>query len=270
MFEEEDIPPASPPTPQVLKLSQKVNELPRYTAYKHFIPDEHSERTVQMAQGLYGTVIQELTTNREKHIFKGVLNLEDKAVFCKGRKAKGNAFNNMGVQSCLGFRFQPEEALIQFEYGVLEVFMSEESKVPMCMQDLYDIMIPWISLEFYQAYCHLVRLGYVVKRADPNIPSNNFISEKERLSKSHVMSSNYVTSPAVNVRILKVRKPLSVQTDFHVVILKSCRTFPSLKNILEIIRIVGRTSIKIARVTDGKIYFYSLAMVDFPDADEIS
>ena len=290
MLEEDD---DEHPMPEVLKLSQKPNELPHYGQFKHFIPDEFTEETVQTARAVYGNVLKELTTNREKHIFRGVLRVKEKVVFCEGRKAKGNAFHNMGVQSKDGFRFQPEEALIQFEYGVLEIFLSEDSKVPMCLQDLYDIMLSWISLEYYQTYCHLVRLGYIVNRANQFFKSgssqhesleDNTMSSENATSSENVMSSENmtssdnmtslenVTSPSsnsVSSQVLTVRKPLSTQTDFHVFVLESSRNFPSLISILETIRTVGRTSVKIATVTDGKVYFYSLAMVDFPQADEI-
>ncbi|KAL5267618.1 hypothetical protein ACHWQZ_G004606 [Mnemiopsis leidyi] len=270
MLEEDD---DGYPMPEVLKLSQKPNELPHYGQFKHFIPDDFTEETVRTARALYGSVLKEVTTNREKHIFRGVLRVEERAVFCGSRKAKGNAFHNMGVQSKEGFRFQPEEALIQFEYGVLEIFLSEDSKVPMCLQDLYDIMLPWISLEFYQTYCHLVRLGYIVNRTDEFVNSVDCKSQQDNsTSLENVTSLENMTSLSTNSikhRILTVRKPLSTKTDFQVVVLESSRTFPSLVSILDTIRSVGRTSVKIATVTDGKVYFYSLAMVEFPDADEI-
>jgi hypothetical protein len=266
MFEEDSTTPVHP-MPEVLKLAHKPKELPHYTPCKHFIPDEHTEKSARAAREMYSSVLREVTTNREKHIFRGVLNLEDRTVFCESRKAKGNAFHNMGVQSSSGFRFQPEEALIQFEYGVLEIFLSDESEVPLCMQDLYDIMLPWISLEFYQSYCHLVRLGYIVSRASQHIPSLHFTTERE--DSPELMTSSNGRQFSVH-RVLTVRKPLSTQADFLVAVLQNSRTFPALMNILDVILDVKRTSVKIATVTDGKVYFYSLAMIDFPDASEIS
>ena len=284
MIEEDDTSPAQcnvTSMPEVLRLAHKPNELPHYAPYKHFIPDEHTKKTERAAREVYGSVLREVTTNREKHIFRGVLDQAARTVFSESRKAKGNAFHNMGVQSSSGFHFQPEEALIQFEYGIMEIFLSGDSKVPMCLQDLYDIMLPWISTEFYQTYCHLVRLGYTVSRSADYFPSKrlasphestleNFTSSDQVNSSEHLTSSEQVTSSIDNIRVLNVRKPLSTQTDFYVVVLENDRKFPSLKSILEKIRIVKKTSVKIATVTDGKVYFYSLAMINFPDAEEIS
>ena len=229
MFKEEEI-------PDIFQKAYKPQELPQYVSSKLFIADSMTEGAVEHALEVHSSLLREVTTNREQNIFRGVLQ-EDK-VFSQRRKGKGAAFSSMGVQSPDGFTFYPEEALLQAEFGVLEVFLDADSRVPLCIQSLYEILLPVISLEFYQTYSHLIKLGYIVNR--------------------------------VSKRLFAVRKPKSKETDFTVVVLEQSREFPELCEILDLVQEAGTTCIKVARVTDGNVYFYTMAVVDFPNLSQLT
>ena len=67
-----------------------------------------------------------------------------------------------------------------------------------------------------------------------------------------------------------MRKPKSRDTDFSVFVLRKSTFFPELGEIMDIVSEAGTSCVKLANVTSGNVYFYTMAVVDFPDASELT
>ena len=223
--------------PDTLKFSKKPRELPRIFSSKYFMPDESSEDAEAYAMEQISHVLSEKLTNRVKHIFSGYI--DGDIIRCRKRKAKGETLARMGKASPSGHSFTIEEALFQREYGVLEIFEDDKFSIPIPLESLYNMLLPKISVESYIVYGYLVRLGYILKRKNPN-----------------------------NCRIFSVSRPTEKNSkSFHVLVLESSQHFPDLSDILEVLTEVEENFIKVARVSDGKPQFHTLALVDFPSLD---
>eukprot|EP00116_Pleurobrachia_bachei_P008434 sb/3468696/ len=229
------------PAPRVIQLAFKPPYLPKYLPEKLFIPDEQSKETERCCRETYRAVLEERTVNKERSIFRGDLIIGDDGgkVVSRTRKAKGNAFHFMGIQGRNRFVFSPEEALLLCEFGTMEVFLGPEEVIPLPLEHLYTVLLRWISVDFYQVFAHLVRMGYLVKRWKPD-----------------------------NTQIMAVRKPKSRADDFYVYVNPSQDEY-QLDEVCRTVREVtggGGGEVKVASVADGSVTFLSWEEMDLPDA----
>ncbi|XP_065661085.1 tRNA-splicing endonuclease subunit Sen54 isoform X2 [Hydra vulgaris] len=75
---------------------------------------------------------------------------------------KGNSFRKQGWQTKEGILFNAEETLFLVDQGVLEL---KENNIPLSFHAVFMLILPILpSLEYYQAYAYLCRLGYIVRR----------------------------------------------------------------------------------------------------------
>jgi len=75
---------------------------------------------------------------------------------------KGSSFAKFGYQTRDGMFFNPEETLFLVDQGLLEL---SYDNLPLSLQEVYMLIVPLLpSLEYYQVYAYLCRLGFLVKR----------------------------------------------------------------------------------------------------------
>ncbi|KAM9780016.1 LOW QUALITY PROTEIN: tRNA-splicing endonuclease subunit Sen54 [Neosynchiropus ocellatus] len=118
-------------------------------------------------------------------------------VFVQGKFWQTMGFSSEGKQLLL-----PEEALHLMECGSVQVFYQD---LPMSIQDGYERFLSssTISLQQYQVYGHLKRLGYVVQRFDPSSEPTSYARQlnlplaRERAARAvkRKRSSSVTSSP---------------------------------------------------------------------------
>ncbi|KAF0551987.1 tRNA-splicing endonuclease subunit Sen54 [Gigaspora margarita] len=91
----------------------------------------------------------------------------------------GNHFHNMGHTIKGEIWLYPEEALLLMERGALVI---DYDDVPMSIQHAYTMLIrEWLTLEKYQVYAYLKRIGYTVIRPLPQDSLQTSTSPQEKL-----------------------------------------------------------------------------------------
>ncbi|CAG8440846.1 8049_t:CDS:2 [Acaulospora morrowiae] len=94
---------------------------------------------------------------------------------------RGNHFHNMGHSINGEHWLYPEEALFLLERGALT---ADFEGVPVSIQQAYMLMMreSRLTLEKYQVYAYLKRIGYTVTRPPPSSSSREFKSDSEDTS----------------------------------------------------------------------------------------
>ncbi|XP_032444140.1 tRNA-splicing endonuclease subunit Sen54 isoform X1 [Xiphophorus hellerii] len=134
---------------------------------KDFYPDDSEEQKQRLQQRLdeHWSLISEERVERLGNLVKAVWSPSERIV--ELQTPAGKFWQTMGF-SAEGKQFLlPEEALYLMECGNLQVFHQD---LPLSIQDGYEAFLSSdsVSLQQYQVFGHLKRLGYVVHRFDPS------------------------------------------------------------------------------------------------------
>ncbi|XP_069021606.1 tRNA-splicing endonuclease subunit Sen54 [Embiotoca jacksoni] len=140
---------------------------------KDFFPDGSKEQRRRLEQSLneHWSLVSEERVERLGSLVKAtwiqseqIVELESPA----GKFWQTMGFSANGKQCLL-----PEEALYLMESGNLQVFHEE---LPLSIQDGYERFLSsgTVSLQQYQVFGHLKRLGYVVHRFDPSSEPSSY------------------------------------------------------------------------------------------------
>eukprot|EP00064_Thunnus_orientalis_P017937 superscaffoldBa00003959_g18023 len=170
---------------------------------KDFFPNDSDEQRERLEQSLHEhwSLISEERVERLGSLVKATWVPSDQIVELQspaGKFWQTMGFSDNGKQYLL-----PEEALYLMECGNLQVFYQD---LPLSIQDGYERFLSsnTVSLQQYQVFGHLKRLGYVVHRFDPSHTDAQDASTTERmeedershegeedktLPESHVMTS---------------------------------------------------------------------------------
>ncbi|XP_039898079.1 tRNA-splicing endonuclease subunit Sen54 [Simochromis diagramma] len=140
---------------------------------KDFFPDDSDEQKQRLEQSLneHWSLLSEERVERLGNLVNGqwipskqIVELQSPA----GKFWQTMGFSANGKQCLL-----PEEALYLMECGNLQVFHQD---LPLSIQDGYEKFLSanTVSLQQYQVFGHLKRLGYVVLRFDPSSESSSY------------------------------------------------------------------------------------------------
>ncbi|KAL0993368.1 hypothetical protein UPYG_G00106840 [Umbra pygmaea] len=138
---------------------------------KDFIPSGSNEQEARLQQNLeeHWSLVLEERVERLGNLVKAVWIPSDRIV--ELQSPAGKFWQTMGFsvhgKQCL----HPEEALYLMECGNLQVFYQD---LPLSIQEGYERFLnsKTMSIQHYQVFGHLKRLGYVVNRFDPSsVPS---------------------------------------------------------------------------------------------------
>ncbi|CAG8467789.1 1686_t:CDS:10 [Dentiscutata erythropus] len=139
---------------------------------------------------------------------------------------RGNHFHNMGHSIKGEMWLYPEEALLLMERGALVIDCDD---VPMSIQHAYTMLIrEWLTLEKYQVYTYLKRIGYTVIRPIPQDSLQTSTSSQEILQGTIIKPPSSYT--ALSLSHLHEEEINSIVTS------ESCDTYEQVFNKLQIIQ----------------------------------
>ncbi|XP_029293940.1 tRNA-splicing endonuclease subunit Sen54 [Cottoperca gobio] len=140
---------------------------------KDFFPDDSDEQRQRLEQSLneHWSLISEERVEKLGNLVKATWVPSEKIV--ELQSPAGKFWQTMGFSANGKQVLFPEEALYLMECGNVQVFYEE---LPMSIQDGYEKFLSSsaVSLQQYQVFGHLKRLGYVVHRFDPSSESSSY------------------------------------------------------------------------------------------------
>ncbi|XP_068193788.1 tRNA-splicing endonuclease subunit Sen54 isoform X2 [Antennarius striatus] len=135
---------------------------------KEFFPDGSEEQRQRVEESLkeHWSLVSEERVERQGNLVKATWIPSEQIV--ELQSPAGKFWQTMGFSADGKQRLLPEEALYLMECGNLQVFYQE---LPLSIQDGYENFLSGggVSLQQYQVFGHLKRLGYVVRRFDPSL-----------------------------------------------------------------------------------------------------
>ncbi|XP_071403589.1 tRNA-splicing endonuclease subunit Sen54 [Centroberyx affinis] len=139
---------------------------------KDFFPNDSEEQRRRLEQSLneHWSLISEERVERLGNLVKAVWIPSEQIV--ELQSPAGKFWQTMGFSANGKQCLLPEEALYLMECGNLQVFYRD---LPLSIQDGYERFLSsdTVTLQQYQVFGHLKRLGYVVNRFDPSsVPSS--------------------------------------------------------------------------------------------------
>uniref|UniRef100_A0A8C8MBL1 tRNA-splicing endonuclease subunit Sen54 N-terminal domain-containing protein n=1 Tax=Oncorhynchus tshawytscha TaxID=74940 RepID=A0A8C8MBL1_ONCTS len=138
---------------------------------KDFIPTGWDQQRDRLQQSLdeHWNLVSEERVERLGNLVKAVWISSDMIV--ELQSPAGKFWQTMGFSAHGKQCLHPEEALYLMEFGNLQVFYQD---LPLSIQEGYERFLysKTMSIQHYQVFGHLKRLGYVVNRFDPSsVPS---------------------------------------------------------------------------------------------------
>ncbi|KAM6904784.1 tRNA-splicing endonuclease subunit Sen54 [Xenentodon cancila] len=134
---------------------------------KDFFPSDSEEQKKRLKQSLdeHWSLISEERVERLGNLVKATWIPSEQIV--ELQSPAGKFWQTMGFSANGKQHLFPEEALYLMECGNLQVFYQD---LPLSIQDGYEKFLSsdTVSLQQYQVFGHLKRLGYVVHRFDPS------------------------------------------------------------------------------------------------------
>ncbi|XP_070704006.1 tRNA-splicing endonuclease subunit Sen54 [Pempheris klunzingeri] len=134
---------------------------------KDFFPNDTEEQRQRLEQSLneHWTLIAEERVEKLGNLVKATW-IPSKHIV-ELQSPAGKFWQTMGFSADGKQYLLPEEALYLMECGNLQVFYQD---LPLSIQDGYEkfLSLNTVSLQQYQVFGHLKRLGYVVHRFDPS------------------------------------------------------------------------------------------------------
>ncbi|XP_075897527.1 tRNA-splicing endonuclease subunit Sen54 isoform X2 [Nelusetta ayraudi] len=143
---------------------------------KDFIPDGSEEQRRRLDQSLseHWSLISEERVERLGNLVKAKWIPAERIV--ELQSPAGKFWQTMGFSANGKQLLQPEEALYLMECGNLQVFSQD---LPLSIQDGYESFLSSssVSLQQYQVFGHLKRLGFVVHRFDPSLEPSCYVRQ---------------------------------------------------------------------------------------------
>ncbi|KAM9346280.1 tRNA-splicing endonuclease subunit Sen54 [Symphorus nematophorus] len=140
---------------------------------KDFFPDDSDEQKQRLKQSLdeHWGLISEERVERLGSLVKATWIPSEKIV--ELQSPAGKFWQTMGFSANGKQYLLPEEALYLMECGNLQVFYQD---LPLSIQDGFEKFLSssTVSLQQYQVFGHLKRLGYVVHRFDPSSEPSSY------------------------------------------------------------------------------------------------
>ncbi|KAM3863985.1 LOW QUALITY PROTEIN: tRNA-splicing endonuclease subunit Sen54 [Diretmus argenteus] len=140
---------------------------------KDFFPNESEQQRQRLQQSLdeHWSLLSEERVERLGNLVKTVWLPEEQVV--ELQSPAGKFWQTMGFSANSKQCLHPEEALYLMECGNLQVFYRD---LPLSIQDGYERFLSskTITLQQYQVFGHLKRLGYVVNRFDPSSVASSY------------------------------------------------------------------------------------------------
>ncbi|XP_024128443.1 tRNA-splicing endonuclease subunit Sen54 isoform X2 [Oryzias melastigma] len=134
---------------------------------KDFFPDDSDEQRQRLQQSLdeHWSLISEERVERLGNLVKGVWMPRRRLV--ELQSPAGKFWQTMGFSADGRQYLLPEEALYLMECGSVQIFHED---LPISIQDGYEMFLSAdaVTLQQFQVFGHLKRLGYVVHRFDPS------------------------------------------------------------------------------------------------------
>ncbi|XP_061568353.1 tRNA-splicing endonuclease subunit Sen54 [Cololabis saira] len=134
---------------------------------KDFFPSDSEEQRRRLEQSLdeHWSLVSEERVERLGNLVKGIWVPGEQIV--ELQSPAGKFWQTMGFSANGKQHLLPEEALHLMECGNLQVFHQD---LPLSIQDGYEMFLSpdTLTLQQYQVFGHLKRLGYVVLRFDPS------------------------------------------------------------------------------------------------------
>ncbi|XP_073349810.1 tRNA-splicing endonuclease subunit Sen54 [Pagrus major] len=140
---------------------------------KDFFPNDSDEQRQRLEQSLneHWSLISEERVERLGNLVKATWLPSEQIV--ELQSPAGKFWQTMGFSANGKQHLLPEEALYLMECGNLQVFYQN---LPLSIQDGYEKFLSssTVSLQQYQVFGHLKRLGYVVHRFDPSSEPSSY------------------------------------------------------------------------------------------------
>lgn len=141
---------------------------------KEFLPNDSDEQRRRLEQSLseHWSLLSEERVERLGNLVKATWIPGEMRV--ELQSPAGKFWQTMGFSANGKQQLLPEEALYLMECGNLQVFHQE---LPLSIQDGYENFLSSsgsVSLQQYQVFGHLKRLGYVVHRFDPSSEPSSY------------------------------------------------------------------------------------------------
>ncbi|XP_051244554.1 tRNA-splicing endonuclease subunit Sen54-like isoform X1 [Dicentrarchus labrax] len=140
---------------------------------KDFFPDDSDEQRRRLEQSLkeHWSLVSEERVEKLGNLVKAVWVPSEQIV--ELQSPAGKFWQTMGFSADGKQHLLPEEALYLLECGNLQVFYRD---LPLSIQDGYERFLSSssVSLQQYQVFAHLKRLGYVVHRFDPSSEPSSY------------------------------------------------------------------------------------------------
>eukprot|EP00066_Takifugu_rubripes_P013349 XP_011602615.1 PREDICTED: tRNA-splicing endonuclease subunit Sen54 isoform X1 [Takifugu rubripes] len=140
---------------------------------KDFFPNdsEHQKQRLEQSLKEHWSLLAEERVERLRNLAKA--NWIPSEQIVELQTPAGKFWQTMGFSSEGKQRLLPEEALYLMECGNLQVFYQD---LPFSIQDGYESFLSpsTVSLQQYQVFAHLKRLGYVVHRFDPSLVPSSY------------------------------------------------------------------------------------------------
>ncbi|CAL1528994.1 unnamed protein product [Lymnaea stagnalis] len=140
---------------------KRETSLPSRGGQKDFQPDGSWIQTKALEAFMQErtSILSEQRVEKLKNLIEGKWDINKRLV---NVKKTGKFWTHMGFTDNLRNWLYPEEALFLMEANVLEVYYRD---LPLSIQEAYfEFLGPDVSLEEYQVFSHLRRLGFVVLR----------------------------------------------------------------------------------------------------------
>ncbi|XP_042360851.1 tRNA-splicing endonuclease subunit Sen54 [Plectropomus leopardus] len=140
---------------------------------KDFFPDDSDEQRQRLEQSLneHWSLISEERVEKLGNLVKATWSPSEQIV--ELQSPAGKFWQTMGFSANGKQYLLPEEALYLMECGNVQVFYRG---LPLSIQDGYERFLSssTVSLQQYQVFGHLKRLGYVVHRFDPSSEPSSY------------------------------------------------------------------------------------------------
>ncbi|CAN9504237.1 unnamed protein product [Ophioblennius macclurei] len=141
---------------------------------KDFFPDGSEEQRRRLEESLeeHWSLLEEERVERLGNLVRGTWKPEEQLV--ELQTPAGKFWQTMGFSSQGRQYLLPEEALYLMECGNVQVFQHD---LPLSIQDCYESFLSGggsVSLQQYQVFGHLKRLGYVVHRFEPSSEPSSY------------------------------------------------------------------------------------------------
>ncbi|KAJ7989408.1 hypothetical protein DPEC_G00304240 [Dallia pectoralis] len=182
---------------------------------KDFIPSGSDQQRERLQQSLeeHWKLVSEERVERLGNLVKAVWIPGEKRV--ELLSPAGKFWQTMGFSAHGKQSLHPEEALYLMECGNVQVFHND---LPLSIQEGYEMFLcsKTMTIQHYQVFAHLKRLGYVVTRFDPSRAPSHY-ERQVNLSRSRDRSGVQIKrkrSPSPTSRYTKTHEgPISEGTE---------------------------------------------------------